>query len=153
MFLGRYSHNLDKKGRLTIPARFREALEGGAYLVQGFDRNLMVLTPEVFTRIYRRVNALSMTDPVARQLKRLIFSAASPVEVDGAGRILIPPYLREAVGLQGEAVVVGVGDYFEIWPPESWDGQMALLQDADANARRFAALDISPVDNASPGDA
>jgi len=144
MFLGRYHHNLDKKGRLTIPVRFREALQEGAYLVQGFDRNLMVLTPPVFERIYHRVNALSMTDPVARQLKRLIFSAASPVEVDGAGRILIPPYLREAVALNGEAVVVGVGDYFEIWPPQDWQQQMNLLQDAEANARRFAALDLSP---------
>ncbi len=148
MFLGRYHHTLDKKGRLTIPARFRDALEGGAYLVQGFDRNLMVLTPPVFERIYRRVNALSMTDPVARQLKRLIFSAASPVEVDRAGRILIPPYLREAIALEGEAVVVGVGDYFEIWPATAWEEQMAVLQDAEANAQRFAALDISPVDDA-----
>ncbi len=151
MFLGRYRHTLDKKGRLTIPARFREALHDGAFLVQGFDRNLMVLTPDVFERIYRRVNALSMTDPVARQLKRLIFSAASPVELDSAGRILIPPYLREAVALSDEAVVVGVGDYFEIWPPADWEGQQALLQDADANARRFAALDISPVEAESAG--
>lgn len=148
MFLGRYRHSLDKKGRLTIPARFRDLLREGAYLVQGFDRNLMVLTPPVFQQIYRRVNALSMTDPVARQLKRLIFSAASPVEVDSAGRILIPPYLREAVGLDGEAVIVGVGDYFEIWPPQDWEAQNALLQDAEANARRFAALDLSPGDDA-----
>ncbi len=148
MFLGRYRHNLDRKGRLTIPSRFREPLQGGAYLVQGFDRNLMVLTPSVFERIYRRVNALSMTDPVARQLKRLIFSAASPVEVDSAGRILIPPYLRDAIGLEGAAEVVGVGDYFEIWPPEAWEEQMDILQDAEANARRFAALDISPVGEA-----
>ncbi len=143
MFLGQYRHSIDKKGRLTVPARFREALSEGAYLLRGFERNLMVLTAADFERIYRRVNALSMTDPLARQLKRLIFATASPVEVDRAGRILIPPYLREAVGLDEEAFVVGVGDYFEIWPPDGWEEQVAILDDAEANARRFAALDLS----------
>ncbi len=143
MFLGNYRHSIDRKGRLTVPARFREALSEGAYLLRGFERNLMVLTAADFERIYRRVNALSMTDPLARQLKRLIFATASPVEVDRAGRILIPPYLREAVGLEDEAFVVGVGDYFEIWPPEGWEEQLSILDDAEANARRFAALDLS----------
>ena len=145
MFLGRYHHTLDSKGRLTIPARFREALGEGAYVVQGFDGNLMVLPPEAFNVLYQRITRLSITDPKARLLRRLILSAAAKVELDRAGRILLPPYLRDAVGLQGEVVLVGAGNYFEVWPAKAWLQQLAALQDAEANAERFAALDLSPV--------
>ncbi len=144
MFLGQYQHTIDNKGRLTIPARFRELLAAeGAYITLGFDQNLMVLTVPSFDQVYQRINHTSMTDPTARLLKRLIFSGADQVGVDKAGRILIPQFLREAAGLDSEAVVVGVGDYFEIWSPELWAGQMAQIEDAGANAQRFIALDIS----------
>ena len=146
MFLGRYRHSLDTKGRLTIPARFRDALGDGAYVIQGFDGNLMVLPPDVFQVLYQRVARLSITDPKARLLRRLILSAAAEVELDRAGRILLPPYLREAAELDGdEVVLVGVGDYFEIWSAEAWERQLEMLEDPEANAERFAALDISPV--------
>jgi MraZ protein len=145
MFLGQYQHNIDSKGRLTIPARFRELLVAeGAYVTQGFDNNLMVLTVPTFTQIYQRVNRMSMTDPMARLLKRLIFSTADRVDVDKVGRILIPQFLRDAVELDGEAVIVGVGDYFEIWSTNIWQDQIAQLKDVEANAQRFMALDLSP---------
>jgi MraZ protein len=143
MFLGQYHHNLDSKNRLTIPSRFRELLADGAYVMQGFDRNLMVLTASAFAKIYQRSNLMSLTDPITRLLKRLIFSTASHVDVDNAGRILIPEFLRQVIDLQSEAVVVGVGDYFEIWSPDLWTEQINQLQDAEANAQRFAALDMS----------
>lgn len=145
MFLGQYQHTIDSKGRLTIPARFRDLLAPeGAYVTQGFDQNLMVLTVPAFEVIYQRVNRLSMTDEMARKLKRLIFSNANQVEVDKAGRILIPQFLRGNVNLDGEAAVVGVGDYFEIWSPELWAEQIAQINDAEANAQRFKALDLPP---------
>ncbi len=145
MFLGQYQHNIDNKGRLTIPARFREQLASeGAFITQGFDQNLMLLTTQSFDEIYQRVNRLSMTSEVARKLKRLIFSNANQVDVDKAGRILIPQYLRSAAILDGEAMVVGVGDYVEIWSPILWEDQITQLQDAEANAHRFEALDLSP---------
>jgi MraZ protein len=143
MFLGRYDHNIDEKGRLTIPARFRELLENGAYVTQGFDRNLMVLTAPSFDHISTRVNQLSMTDPVARQLKRLIFSSAERCEIDRAGRMLLPQFLRESARLNGSAIIVGAGDFFEIWSPDLWAEQNELLQDAETNAQRFAALDLT----------
>ncbi len=143
MFLGQYRHNIDDKGRLTIPARYRELLQDGAYVLQGFDRNLMLMTAPTFEQVYRRVNQMSMTDPTARQLMRLIFAAADRVDVDKTGRILLPQFLREVSGIQGEAVVVGVGNFIEIWTPEDWAEQVAMLQDAEANAQRFAAFDLS----------
>ena len=86
---------------------------------------------------------MSMTDPTSRQLKRLIFASADYVELDGAGRIRIPQFLRDVGGIENEAVVVGVGDYFEIWSPLAWSPQASQLQDAEANAQRYAALDLS----------
>jgi MraZ protein len=73
----------------------------------------------------------------------LIFSNGERVEVDKAGRILIPQFLRQGAGLNGEAIVVGVGDYFEIWSPEHWAEQASRLQDTEANADLFAAFNIS----------
>lgn len=143
MFLGQYEHTIDEKGRMTIPARYRELLNDSAYITQGFDHNLIVMTAPVFEQIYQRVNQMSLTNPVTRQLKRLIFSHADKVEFDRAGRILIPSFLREAIGLQDSAVMVGVGSYFEIWAPSQWTQQDKQLQDEETNNQRFAALDLS----------
>jgi MraZ protein len=143
MFLGQYAHVIDDKGRLTIPSKYREALAGGAFICQGFERNLMVLTPDFFKQLSRSVSQMSLTDPTSRQLKRLMYSTADFVELDGAGRILIPAFLRENAGLVSETVITGVGDYFEIWSPEAWTPQADILKDTEANTQRFAALDIS----------
>ena len=143
MFLGQYSHSLDDKGRLTVPAKFRELLIGGAFITQGFEENLMVLTPPAFQKISQRVNAMSITDPTARILRRLIFAAADRVDIDSAGRIRIPQFLLEFAGLQNEIMIVGVGDYFELWSPDSWNRQAVELSRTDENAQRFSALDIS----------
>ncbi len=143
MFLGQFQHNLDDKGRLMIPARFRELLEGGAYITQGFDRCLMVLTETYFKQVYDRINAMNLADPTARLLRRLILANAYPVEVDKVGRVLVPQNLREFVGLNGEAIVAGQGDYFEVWTPSAWNDQMKQIQDTDANNQRFSALNLS----------
>jgi MraZ protein len=142
MFLGRYEHAIDEKGRLTIPVRYRELLENGAYVSQGFDRNLMVLDAPSFEKMFEHVNQMSMTDPVARQLKRFIFSSAERVDIDRTGRMLLPQFLRDLAKLDGAAMIVGVGDYFEIWSPVNWNQQNELLQDVDANVQRFAALNL-----------
>jgi MraZ protein len=84
-----------------------------------------------------------MTDPTARLLRRLLFSTADRVEVDKVGRILIPQFLRHIVGVESQLVVVGMGDYFEIWTPAEWEVQNEKLSDAQSNAHRFAALDLA----------
>jgi MraZ protein len=142
MFLGQYVHNLDSKGRVIIPARFRDQLDGSVYVTQGFDRNLRLLPEDAFERIYARVTAMNSTDPVARQLRRLIFSSAQKVNLDSNGRVLIPKYLREFAGLEEEVVIVGVGEAIEMWSPEAWENENSLLNDTEANAQRFAALEV-----------
>ena len=143
MFLGQFQHNLDDKGRLMIPARFRELLAAGAFITQGFDQCLMVMTEVYFKEVYDRISAMNLADPMARLLRRLILSNAYPVEADRVGRILIPQNLRQVITLEGEAIVAGQGEYFEVWTPAAWDAQMAQLQDLETNDQRFAMLDLS----------
>ena len=144
MFLGQFQHNLDDKGRLMIPARFRELLEGGAFITQGFDKCLMVMTENYFKQVYERIEAMNLADPTARLLRRLILSNAYPIEVDKVGRILMPQNLRAFLGIEnGELIVAGQGEYFEVWTPALWNEQMTQLQDIEANNQRFSTLDLS----------
>ena len=144
MFLGQFQHNLDDKGRLMIPARYRDLLAAGAFITQGFDKCLMVMTDAYFKEVYERINTMNMADSTARLLRRLILSNAYPVEVDKVGRILVPQNLRSFLGVEnGELTVAGQGDYFEVWTPAEWKTQMDKLQDVEANEQRFSALNLS----------
>ncbi len=143
MFLGQYHHTLDSKDRLTVPAKYRELLDDGAYVMQGLDKNLMVLTEAAFQVVYKRITQMSITDPLARDLRRLIFSTAAQTEVDKSGRILLQKFLRDLVELGSEVILVGQGDYFEIWSPDEWQKRMSRIQDTEANAQRYAALDLT----------
>ena len=143
MFLGQFQHTLDEKGRLMIPARYRELLAAGAFITQGFDKCLMVMTDAYFAQVYDRINSMNLADPTARLLRRLILSNAYAVEVDRVGRILVPGNLRQVIELNGEAIVAGQGDYFEVWNPADWNAQMDQLQDIETNNQRFATLDLS----------
>ena len=144
MFLGHFQHNLDDKGRLMIPARFRELLEGGAFITQGFDKCLMVMTETYFKQVYERIEAMNLADPTARLLRRLILANAYPVEADKVGRILMPQNLRAFLGIEnGELIVAGQGEYFEVWTPALWKEQMTELQNTEANNARFSTLDLS----------
>ena len=143
MFLGQYQHNLDDKGRLMIPSRFRELLVGGAFITQGFDKCLMVMTDAYFKQVYDRINAMNLADPTARLLRRLILATAYQVEVDKVGRILVPGNLRQFVGLESDAIVAGQGEYFEVWAPAEWEKQVSQINDTEANTQRFATLDLS----------
>jgi MraZ protein len=147
MFLGQFQHNLDDKGRLMIPARYRDLLAAGAFITQGFDKCLMVMTDDYFKQVYERLNSMNLADSTARMLRRLILSNAYPVEVDKVGRILVPLNLRSFLGIategSGELTVAGQGEYFEVWTPADWEEQMDKLQDVEANEQRFSTLDLS----------
>jgi MraZ protein len=143
MFLGEFHHNLDDKGRLTVPARFRDQLVSeGAYVMRGLDQNLMVLPSSTFEKISRRVYQMSVTDSSARLLRRLIFSSADYVEMDKAGRILVAQFLRQAADLENSVIIVGNGEYFEIWSPERWKTQIQAIMEAQMDAEHFSALNL-----------
>ncbi len=144
MFLGQFQHSIDSKGRITVPVRFRAALASGAYLTQGFERNLMVYTTESFQRLADRASRLTTTDPQARAIRRVIFGGATEASLDSAGRILLPPFLREYARLDdGEVAIVGAGEYFEIWNAARWSDELDSVTDAEVNAQRFSDFDLS----------
>jgi MraZ protein len=142
VFLGEYAHTIDDKGRMIIPAGFRELLQGGAIITVGFDQNLIVWPIAIYEQIRTRISSMSVTDFNTRLLRRMFFSKAFRVEFDKAGRILIPQPLREAAHLSENAVVTGVDDTLEIWSAELWAEQDLLIQDGKTNAERFAALNL-----------
>lgn len=131
MFLGEYVHTLDEKGRLTIPAKFRDELEAGVVITRGMDRCLLIYPLQEWERLAERVSALPMTDRRARAFKRLVFSAATDVTPDAQGRVLIPPRLREYAALNGEVIVTGVGKYIEVWNPAHWSGEREHIEGTD----------------------
>ncbi|HOD44834.1 MAG TPA: division/cell wall cluster transcriptional repressor MraZ [Anaerolineaceae bacterium] len=143
MFLGHFEHNIDEKGRLTIPARYRDQLNEGAYITLGFDSNLWVLPSPDFQMIYTLVDQINMADPNGRILKRLILSHAQQVDSDRMGRILIPQFLRESAQLDSSAYVVGVGRYFEIWSKDLWQQQLQKLHDPSLTNERVAMFNLS----------
>ncbi len=146
MFLGEYTHAVDDKGRLTIPSKIREQLEGGAVLTRGYEKYLLVYTAADFLRLTSRTSTLSPTDPEHRALLRLAFSGASEGTPDKQGRINIPSYLRDYAGipLESECVIVGVGLYLEIWSKAGWEEQLKIVNDPALNAKRFVAVDMAP---------
>jgi len=110
-------------------------------MTQGFDRNLQVLTAGAFRQLYQQAAALNIADPLARMLLRLFLSNAVelPAAVSSLG---IPDNLKEFAELRENVLLIGQGDYFEIWSPELWGPQEAQLRDVEANASRFAALTL-----------
>ena len=143
MFFGQFEHNIDDKGRITIPSQYRGLLDTGAYITRGFENNLIIMRTEDFNSLYHKMRGLSITKEETRDLARLIFANATLVDLDKSGRVLIPQFLRTAVNLDKEIVLVGIGPYFEIWSKENWDEKQSVYDDGDERARKFESLDIT----------
>lgn len=120
MFLGRFEHSVDNKGRVAVPARFRGQLEGELIITRGNDHCLYVFTQEAWEPLASKLNDLPTGDADARNLRRAIFSAAEPVEIDKQGRVMIPDHLRQYAGINGNVAIIGLGTYIEIWDQQQW---------------------------------
>ncbi len=120
MFLGEYEHTVDDKGRLAIPAKFRAGLAEGLVLTRGFDQNLLLYPMPVWRELAARINALPITQPSARNLRRLMFAGASDLGLDKQGRIVLPPNLRQYATITSQAVITGMDSFIEIWSAERW---------------------------------
>ncbi|MAS32734.1 MAG: cell division/cell wall cluster transcriptional repressor MraZ [Anaerolineaceae bacterium] len=126
MFWGEYSHHLDDKGRLIIPARFRPHLSQGAILTRGLDQNLVIYPSDAWQAVTERLNQMPITHPTARALRRLLFSGAVELSLDRQGRMLIPGYLRAYAELRDEVLIAGMETFLELWEPSGWQ---ATLED------------------------
>jgi MraZ protein len=133
MFLGEFTHTIDDKGRLTIPARFRGDLAAGLVVTRGFDRNLMIFPLAGWQEMAERIISRPLADESVRSFRRRVFSGAVDLTPDRQGRIVLPSYLREFAGIDGEVVVAGMYNYLEVWSVESWESVRETIEDSDAD--------------------
>ena len=142
MFTGEYRHTVDDKGRLAIPARFRAQLAGGAVLSRWIDGCLAIHTQAGWDLLAERVAAVPLTDPAGRIFQRAIFAGAFEAELDRQGRVLVPGYLREEMGIATDALVIGVRDHGEIWAPDRWTTYRRAMDDPQTFADAIRGLGI-----------
>lgn len=121
MFMGEYSHSLDTKGRIIIPAKYREELGEKFVITKGMDGCLFVLPEEAFRELTNELKSLPLSVKDSRTLVRHFSGAAADGELDKQGRVLIPTKLREHAGLEKDVVLVGVLDKIEIWSRDRWE--------------------------------
>ena len=143
MFLGEFSHNLDEKGRLTIPAKFRDELAGGLVVTRGIDRCLSVYPRQVWDGLAEQIAKLPLSQRSARDFGRLIFSGAADFIPDRQGRVLIPQGLRDYAELNSDAIIIGLFDRLEIWNPDNWINVKANVEeDPESIAEQLQELGI-----------
>jgi MraZ protein len=141
MLLGEYEHTIDDKNRLTLPAKFRKAFEGGVVVTRGLDGCVYAWTPDAFGEY--RDSQLATLHPLSkegRQMHRHFFSGASEQTPDKQGRVSIPPALLSHAKLGRDVVVAGVNDHLEIWDRAAWQRELAEVEgSAEDVAERLAA--------------
>ena len=120
MFIGEYSHTIDSKGRLSMPARFRDQLGDIFIVTKGLDQSLFVYPMNEWRTLENKLKQLPLTNQNARAFVRFFFSGATECELDQQGRIRIPANLREHALLEKDVVVIGVGTRVEIWSIGVW---------------------------------
>lgn len=125
MFLGTFTPRLDDKGRLILPAKFRDELADGLVVTRGQERCLYVFSDEEFSRMHDRIREAPVTSKNARDYLRVFLSGAHPEAPDKQHRVTIPPTLREYAGLDRELAVIGAGSRAEIWDAAAWQSYLA----------------------------
>lgn len=141
MFLGEFTHTIDDKGRLTIPARFRGELAAGLVVTRGFDRNLMIFTLMEWQELAQKISDRPLSDESVRAFRRRVFSGAVDLTPDKQGRIVLPPYLREFAGIGDEVVIAGMFNYVELWSVDGWQTVRESIEDNN-DASRWEDLGI-----------
>ncbi len=126
MFIGEYQHTLDAKGRIFVPAKFRDELGEKFIVTIGLDRCLFVFPEETFNIYKEKLDAISLANKDARNFTRFFFAGAAECELDKQGRIMLPQKLRVYASLEKDVTVVGVSGRVEIWNTTEWDKDHSL---------------------------
>jgi len=132
MLLGTHSPKLDDKGRVILPAKFREDLGGGVVITRGQDRCLYVFSDSEFESVHERMRQAPLSNKEARGFLRMFLSGASAEKPDSQHRITIPAHLRDYASLGKELIVTGVGGHAEIWDAEAWNAYVESNEDTFA---------------------
>jgi MraZ protein len=143
VFLGKRTIKFEEQTRFQAPADFKKDLASGFFMIQGFDRNLMVFPVKAFDGIYQSISSQNIADPQVRMLLRLILGTAHKLEINEQGYVSIPPSLKDYANLNGTVLLIGQGNFFEIWEPTSWEKQETQLKDPDTNSTRFSSLVVT----------
>jgi MraZ protein len=144
MLLGKYALPISTDGRIALPLGYRQDLtKDVVYLTQGFDGNVLLLTKMAFEKLYSHVKSISITDPLARLLTRLILGNAIELGVDPDGVLQVPASLLEFLDHEKEIILVGQGEYLEIWTSSVWKKQADILLENSQNAQRFEKFNVS----------
>jgi MraZ protein len=139
MFIGEYRHTFDPKNRISLPAKFRKELGKTVIVTRGLDRCLFVYSLTAWKKEATKLAEHSTGSAAGRGLSRLMLSGASEADVDSAGRILVPDYLKSFASLGVKTVVAGVNERVELWDEEKWTEYTATIErDADALAESLA---------------
>jgi MraZ protein len=128
MFIGEFSHNLDEKGRMALPAKFREQLSAGAIVTRGLDHCLFVYSREEWEKWAAKLSQLPVSQKKSRALVRHMLAGAWDVEFDAQGRINIPEYLRTYASLTKKVTVAGLFNRVELWDADTWRYQMQATE-------------------------
>ncbi|MCL5016267.1 MAG: division/cell wall cluster transcriptional repressor MraZ [Patescibacteria group bacterium] len=120
MFIGEFKHSVDTKGRVAIPAKFRNQISSGAIITRGLDHCLFVFTEGDWEALAQKIIALPLAQSNSRAFARLMLAGASSAELDSQGRILVPDYLRKYAGIGKSVKVIGVYNRVEIWDESAW---------------------------------
>ena len=130
MFIGEYHHTIDEKGRIIIPAKFREELGNNFIITRGIENCLFVYSEENWAKITNKLNSLPFTKKDARTFNRFFMSGATSVELDKQGRVNISQPLIDYASLIKDCVVIGTGDRLEVWSQESWESFFDSTKDS-----------------------
>ena len=141
MLMGEYSHSLDTKGRLIMPAKLRQDIGDKFILTKGLDGCLFAFSQEEWLNFEEKLKSLPLSDKNARNFVRFFLSGATECEIDKQGRFLIPNNLRTAANLDKDVVIIGVGTRLEIWNKETWEKCDEEIS-ADEIAENMANLGI-----------
>ena len=143
MFIGEFKHSVDTKGRVAVPAKFRNQISSGAIITRGLDHCLFVFTEADWEALAQKIVALPLAQANSRAFARLMLSGASSVELDSQGRILIPDYLRKYAGLGKSVKVIGVYNRVEVWDEVAWQKYREKTESAgDEIAEKLGELGI-----------
>ena len=128
MFYGEYEHTIDDKNRVTLPARFRDALDGGVVLARGIEKNIDVYPRASWDANVARIAELDSLNREAREMKRFVFAGATVAELDKQGRVLLPPQLATHASVDKVIVLAGVHDHIEIWDRSEWATHLSAIE-------------------------
>jgi MraZ protein len=143
MFLGEFEHTLDSKGRLTIPAKFRDELASGVVVTRGLDGCLWAFSRSEWEALTEKISQLPTGNRAARNFTRFMYSNAFDSIPDRQGRVLIPQNLRAYADIESETIVAGANNRVELWSPGKWSAVMAEVEeDPDAFASQLEELGI-----------